>query len=119
MLRLIIVDDEEEFVQALTERLGLRGFEARGFVSAEAAAETIDKGDFDIAILDVRMPGLGGLEIIQRIKQRWPDRQVIMITGHGSEEDARRGRELGAFDYLMKPVRLEQLIGILKRAGGI
>ena len=112
-MKIVIVDDEEEFVGALVERLTLRGFQARGFTSGEQAMQDMIENDFDVALLDVRMPGSGGLDIIREIKQRWPDRTVILLSGHASEDDAEKGRCLGAFQYLMKPVRIEELIKIL------
>ncbi len=115
-IKVIVVDDEAEFVHTLVERLKLRGFQVHGFVSGREAMKNLEVLDFDIALLDVRMPELGGLEIIEKIKRRWPRRQVILLTGHGSAEDAKRGLDLGACHYLMKPIRIEQLIECLHQA---
>ena len=112
-MKIVVVDDEEEFVSALVERLSLRGFQARGFTSGAQAMQDMSENDFDVVLLDVRMPGLGGLDIIREIKQRWPDRIVILLSGHASEDEAEQGKCLGAFQYLMKPVRIEELIKIL------
>jgi len=117
-IRVIIVDDEEEFVQALAERLKLRGFDARGFTTGAEAMKDMESNAFDVALLDVRMPGLGGLDIIADIKRRWPERQVILLTGHGSAEDAEKGMRLGACHYLMKPIHIEQLVEILQQVAG-
>ena len=112
-LRVLIVDDEDELVSALVERLNLRGFEAAGATSGDAALAHLAQTACDVVLLDVKMPGVGGLEVIRRIKSEYPRLQVVLLTGHGSAQDADRGMELGAFDYLMKPVRIEELIRVL------
>ena len=112
-LRVLIVDDEDELVSALVERLNLRGFEAAGATSGDAALAHLSQTPCDVVLLDVKMPGVGGLEVIRRIKSQYPRLQVVLLTGHGSAQDADRGMELGAFDYLMKPVRIEELIRVL------
>ena len=115
-LRVLIVDDEEELVGALVERLGLRGIEAEGVTDGELALARLGQQPCDVVVLDVKMPGLGGLDLIRSIKERWPELQVILLTGHGSRQDAQEGMALGAYDYLMKPVKLDDLIGILRKA---
>lgn len=112
-LRVLVVDDEEELVGALVERLNLRGFDATGVTTGEAALDHLTETPCDVVVLDVKMPGLGGLEVIRRIKSGHPHLQVILLTGHGSAQDAERGMELGAFDYLMKPLKIEDLIRVL------
>jgi DNA-binding NtrC family response regulator len=120
-LRVLFVDDEAELVSTVVERLELRGIAATGVMSGEEALTRIEEQPFDVVVLDVRMPGLGGLEVIKRIKQSHPDLQVLLLSGHGAKEDAATGLRLGAFDYLQKPVDLEDLIAILHRAvaGGV
>jgi len=115
-LRVLFVDDEEDLVSTVVERLELRGIEAAGAVSGQQALTLIEQQPFDVVLLDVRMPGLGGLEVIKRIKRTHPDLEVILLSGHGAREDAETGRRLGAFDYLQKPVDLEDVIAILHRA---
>ena len=117
-LRVLIVDDEEELVNALVERLSLRGITADGATNGHEALEKIYDGQYDVVLLDVKMPGLGGLDVIRKIKEKWPKVQVVLLTGHGSRQDAEEGRQLGAFKYLMKPVKIDDLIGILKAATG-
>jgi DNA-binding response OmpR family regulator len=118
-LRVLIVDDEDELVSALEERLTLRGFDAKGVsTGAEALAYLVD-GPCDVVLLDVKMPGLGGLEVMKRIKEKRPSPQVILLTGHSSVQDAERGMRLGAFDYLMKPVKIDELVGVLRAAGAL
>jgi YesN/AraC family two-component response regulator len=70
-----------------------------------------------VVLLDVKMPGLSGLEVIKRIKEKTPSPQVILLTGHSSVQDAEKGMGLGAFDYLMKPIKIDELIGVLRSAG--
>jgi DNA-binding NtrC family response regulator len=116
-LRVLIVDDEEELVSALVERLELRGFEAHGFTDGASALDFLDGEACDVVLLDVKMPGLGGLEVIRRIKAKRPRMEVILLTGHGSVKSVEEGMALGAFDYLMKPVKIDNLVRILSAAG--
>jgi len=116
-LRVLIVDDEEELVSALEERLRLRGFHARGVTTGAEALTFLENEPCDVVLLDVKMPGLGGLEVIRRIKEQRPDLEVILLTGHGSSMSVEQGMEAGAFDYLMKPVKIDDLTRILRSAG--
>ena len=116
-LRVLIVDDEDELVSALVERLNLRGFQAKGVTTGEEALAYLADAPCDVVLLDVKMPGLGGLEVIERIKEEHPGLEVILLTGHSSSQDAERGKVLGAFDYLMKPVKIDDLVRILLSAG--
>jgi DNA-binding NtrC family response regulator len=115
-LRVLIVDDEEELVQALVERLKLRGMDAHGVTTGKRALEQIHSETFDVVLLDVKMPGLGGMKVIEGIKHKRPGLQVVMLTGHGSIQDAERGMRLGAFRYLQKPVDIEDLCQLLRQA---
>jgi len=115
-LRVLFVDDEEELVSTVVERLELRGIDATGATSGVDALQCIKEQVFDVAVLDVKMPGLGGFEVITRIRQDQPDLSVVFLTGHGSEESAAEGERMGAFDYLMKPVDIDALVEILHRA---
>jgi DNA-binding NtrC family response regulator len=116
--RVLIVDDEAELVSALEERLALRGFQASGVTTGAEALARVAEGGYDVVLLDVKMPGLGGLQVIQTIKAEHPDVQVVLLTGHGSARDAAEGMRLGAFDYLMKPVKIGDLVRILHAAAG-
>jgi DNA-binding NtrC family response regulator len=115
-MRVLFVDDEEELVVTVVERLELRGIEATGALSGQEALDLIELQVFDVVLLDVRMPGLGGFEVIKRIKQSHPDLEVVLLSGHGAKEEVETSRRLGAFDYLQKPVDLEDVIAILQRA---
>ncbi len=116
-LRVLIVDDEAELVSALTERLNLRGFQTHGVTTGEEALTFLENHACDVVLLDVKMPGLGGLEVIQRIRTRWMTLEVVLLTGHGSVRDVEEGMALGAFDYLMKPVMIDDLVRVLQAAG--
>lgn len=115
-MRVLVVDDEEEFVFTLVERLELRGIKAEGTTQGSEAIKRLQSRDFDVVLLDVKMPGIGGLEVIKKIKAERPQVQVILLTGHGSPEDVREGMASKAFDYLMKPVNIDDLIVILQNA---
>jgi DNA-binding NtrC family response regulator len=116
--RVLIVDDEAELVSALQERLDLRGFRATGVTTGTDALAYLAATECDVVLLDVKMPGLGGLEVIAKIKNEHPQMQVILLTGHGSRRDAEEGMRLGAFDYLMKPIKIGDLVRILHAAAG-
>ena len=115
-LRVLFVDDEEELVSAVVERLQLRGIEARGATAGVDALRLVERETFDVVVADVKMPGLGGLEVVRHIKALHPGLQVILLSGHGSQTDAKEGRRLGAFDYVEKPIDIEILIDILHKA---
>ena len=117
-VRLLIVDDERELVSALVERLDLRGFVAEGVFSGEAALEKVRTTPFDVVILDLKMPGMGGLETTEMLLQERPEVKVILLTGHGAVENAEKGKECGAFDCLMKPISIDVLIDVVNRAAG-
>ncbi|MCP4197960.1 MAG: response regulator [Proteobacteria bacterium] len=117
-LRVLIVDDEEELVSTLVERLEIRGIHAHGVTTGKEALVCLQDEVFDVVLLDVKMPEIGGLVVIREIKERLPDLEVILLTGHGSDEDAQKGLELGAFEYIIKPFNLSVLIDVLHRAAG-
>ena len=114
--RVLLVDDEEEFVSALSERLMLRGIEVDSALNGEEALARLVEKDFEVVILDVMMPGLGGLEVLRQIKSTHPSTQVILLTGHGSTREGIEGMRLGAFDYLIKPVDIEEMLAKMKEA---
>jgi DNA-binding response OmpR family regulator len=112
----LLVDDEEEFVSALSERLMLRGIEVETALDGREALARFAEKPADVIILDLMMPGLGGLEILKRIKKSSPHTQVILLTGHGATKEGIEGMRLGAFDYLIKPVDIEELLEKMKEA---
>jgi DNA-binding NtrC family response regulator len=114
--RVLLVDDEEEFVSALSERLMLRGIEVESALNGEQALAIMMEKEFEVVILDVMMPGLGGLEVLKQIKTTHPNTQVILLTGHGATREGIEGMRLGAFDYLIKPVDIEEMLEKMKEA---
>ena len=114
--RVLLVDDEEEFVSALSERLMLRGIEVDSALNGEEALALMVEKLFEVVILDVMMPGLGGLEVLKQIKSTHPNTQVILLTGHGSTREGIEGMRLGAFDYLIKPVDIEEMLEKMREA---
>jgi DNA-binding NtrC family response regulator len=115
-LKLLFVDDEEELVSTVVERLELRGIDAEGVTSGDEALHRLRDGAFQVVIIDVKMPGIGGIEVLRTINRRNPDVKVILMTGHGSAEDSEIGRRLGAVAYLQKPVDLEDLLATIEKA---
>ena len=117
-LRILLVDDEADLVLTLAERLALRGFQVETATSGADALRHVSEGDFSVLLLDVKMPGIGGMELMAEIKQKHADLPVILFTGHGSVADAERGMREGAFDYLMKPIDIGELIEKIGNAVG-
>jgi DNA-binding NtrC family response regulator len=109
-LKVLIADDEIEFASTLVARLKLRNFQATMVNSGKAALAAIEEEQPDVLILDLKMPDLDGLEVLASLKENYPDLAVIILTGHGSFEAGRQGMELGAYDYIMKPVDLNLLL---------
>ncbi len=113
---MLFVDDEEELVSAVVERLELRNIAACGATSGVEAMGKIEDQEFDVVVLDVRMPGLSGLDMLKNLKRDHPEIQVVLLSGHGSRTDLDEGLRLGAFDYLQKPVDIDQLVEIMRKA---
>ena len=116
--RILIVDDEKEFVDALSERLIIRDYDVTTALSGEEAVETLKGLNFDVVILDVAMPGMDGVETLREIKKMKPLTEVLMLTGRATVESAIDGMKLGALDYLMKPCDTEVLVGKINMAYG-
>jgi DNA-binding NtrC family response regulator len=112
----LIVDDEEELVSALTERLELRGFKAKGVTSGAEALKALGVMDWDVVVVDIRMPGIDGFELARRVAAEHPSSAVVLLTGRTSAEDVRAAESVGAFEYLVKPVAIERLEEVLRAA---
>ena len=112
--RVLIVDDEEELVSALVERLELRGVPVTGVTSGRAALATIEEKDFDLVLIDLKMPGLDGLDVIRAMKHLRPELRFVLLTGHGAKENEDAARRVGAMECLLKPVKLERLLEIIR-----
>ena len=109
-IRLLLVDDEEEFVRALAERLHLRDLAGRTAVNGEQALQFVMEDEPDVMLLDLRMPGMDGMDVLRRVRKKHPAIQVIIHTGHGNDLDEAEAWELGVFDYLKKPVDIDLLV---------
>lgn len=115
-IKILIADDEEEFASTLLTRLQLRNFKATMVNSGEATLRAVEEDQPDVLLLDLKMPDLDGLEVLAKLKENYADVKVIILTGHGSFEIGLEGMELGAFDYIMKPVDLNRLIEKIEEA---
>jgi DNA-binding NtrC family response regulator len=114
--RVLLVDDEDDFRETLQKRLRNRKLQVEGAENGYKALEILQNQDFDVVILDVKMPGLDGIETLKEIKIKKPEVEVIMLTGHASVESGIQGMQLGAFDYVMKPVPLDELLDKMRQA---
>ena len=109
--RVLIVDDEKAFVDTLVNRFNKRNIDTTGVSSGEEALELLKEKLFDVVILDIKMPGgMDGIETLREIKKIQPLAEVLLLTGHASVETSIEGMKLGAFDYILKPVKLEDLL---------
>ena len=114
--RYLLVDDEKEFVQTLSDRLQTRDLNSAIAYDGEEALSFIEKDEPDVMVLDLKMPGINGMDVLRKVKKERPHVEVIILTGHGSEHDRNSAMELGAFAYLEKPVDIEVLTKTMKEA---
>lgn len=114
--RVMIVDDEKDFVEMLSLRLEEIGERVTTAHSGRECLAILEKKEIDVIILDILMPGMDGIATLKEVKSRFPLVEVIMLTGHGTTESAVEGMKLGAFDYLLKPARFEELTEKLESA---
>jgi len=112
----LLVDDEEKFLDVLSQRLGTRGLDAVTATSGEEALVKIRNKNFDAIILDITMPGIGGIETLKRIRKENPELQIIMLTGRGSVDKAVEAMKEGAIDFLEKPADIEKLLEKIEMA---
>ena len=115
-IKLLLVDDEKDFIESLAERLQLRDFDVKSALNGDDAIKLVSENEFDVIILDVKMPGKSGIETLKEIKKLNQLSQVIMLTGHATVESAIQGMKLGAYDYIMKPTVTEDLITLINKA---
>jgi DNA-binding NtrC family response regulator len=116
--RVLLVDDDEQFSQNLAERLALRDYDVTTCFSGADAVEKVKGFNFDVVILDVRMAGLNGIDVLREIKNIKPLTEVIMLTGYANVETGIEGMKLGAFDFLMKPCETSELVAKINNAYG-
>ena len=116
-LNVLFVDDEEDFVRTMAERMEMREVGSEVALDGMQALQMLEDELPDVMVLDLRMPGLDGMEVLRRVKNAYPQVEVIIMTGHGSESDEQEARRLGAYDYLRKPVDINDLMEIIRNAG--
>jgi len=115
--KVLLVDDEVPFVEAMTKRLKKRDLEVSSAFTGREALEKLEKErSIEVVILDVKMPGMDGIETLGEIKKRFPLAEVVMLTGHATVETAIEGMKLGAYDYLMKPCDMDILMAKVNEA---
>ena len=115
-IRVLIVDDEDDFRETIVKRLNARKLQAEGANSGVRALEVLKEKEFDVMVLDVKMPDMDGIETLRHVKKMTPDVEVIMLTGHASVEFGLKGMQLGAFDYIMKPAPIDELMDTIGQA---
>jgi two-component system NtrC family response regulator len=115
-IKLLFVDDEERFLKGMTERLKLRDLMVHSFNNGPDALAAAKKETYDVALLDLKMPEMDGEDVLKNLKQMNPALEVIILTGHGSEDSAVRTFREGAYEYLMKPCELDELMSAVTRA---
>ncbi len=114
--RVLLVDDEKDFVEMLSLRLQEVGEKVSAAYSGKECLDMLEDGSIDVVVLDIKMPGMDGIETLREIRKRFPLVEVILLTGHGSTETAVEGMKLGAYDYLMKPANFDDLSAKLQGA---
>jgi two-component system, OmpR family, response regulator CpxR len=114
--QVLLVDDEKEFVLTLSERLKMRKIPSQVVYDGEAALSFVKDEEPDVIVLDLKMPGIQGMDVLRKVKRDHPNIEVIILTGHGSEKDEELTRDLGAFAYLQKPVDIDKLAETMKAA---
>jgi len=115
-IRVLVVDDEPDFVELFIKRFSKRGLTVAGAGSGAEALAALKAQAVDVVVLDVKMPGMDGLETLKEIKKRHPKVQVILLTGHGSVKSGIEGMSYGAYDYVLKPFSLDDLLERIQSA---
>jgi DNA-binding NtrC family response regulator len=108
-IRVLVVDDEKDFANTLAQRLKLRNLTVNIAYDGEEALTKLKEAEQDVIVLDLKMPGLHGMEVLEEIKKTYPDMQVIVLTGHGNDSDEEEVKRLGGFGFLNKPADIETL----------
>lgn len=116
VIKVLLVDDEVQFVDTLGQRLRLRELKVDIVYDGPQALDFIRKTEPDVIVLDLKMPGLHGIEVLREIKAKMPQIQVIILTGHGTDKDEEEARKLGGFDFLHKPAEIDLLVAKIKEA---
>ena len=109
-IQMLLVDDEDDFRTTLANRLKLRKIDVTDAASGNEAIELVKQRSFDVAVIDVKMPGIDGIETLKQVKKIQPDMEIVMLTGHASIESGMEAMKLGAYDYVMKPCDIDELL---------
>lgn len=115
-INVLLIDDERDFISAVSRRLGKRGVSPRLAFSGEQGLEALKGQQAQVVVLDMKMPGMNGMETLKRIKAEYPLTEVILLTAHATVDSALEGMKLGAFDYLLKPCELDTLVDTIRQA---
>jgi len=115
-IRIVIVDDEERFLNTLAQRLRLRDFDVSTYANGQDAVEAARRQEFDLAIVDLKMPGMTGEQVLEILKTEHPLTEVIILTGHGSIPSAVHCTQVGSYNYLQKPCETDELLEVIKNA---
>lgn len=115
-IKLLIVDDEDRFLQTLSKRLSMRDFDVTAVSEGTKAIELAREERFDLALVDLKMPGMSGEQVLEALKQEHPDIEVVILTGHGSIDSAVRCTQGGSYSYLQKPCETDELLNVLREA---
>lgn len=114
-IKILLVDDEKQFVDTLAERLAMRGFTARVAYDGPQALKAVEEPT-DVIVLDLRMPGMDGFEVLRNVKKSNPQVQVIILTGHGGDAEEQTAYRMGAYNFLKKPMDIDELLGSIRMA---
>ena len=115
-IKVLVVDDEKDFANTLAQRLKMRDLKVGTAYDGEQALSRLKKEEPDVIVLDLKMPGMHGMEVLEEIKKAYPDIQVIILTGHGTDKDEEEARRLGGFDFIKKPADIDHLEHKIRRA---
>lgn len=114
-IKILLVDDEKQFVDTLAERLAMRGFSARVAYDGPQALKAVEEPT-DVIVLDLRMPGMDGFEVLRSVKKSNPQVQVIILTGHGGDAEEQTAYRMGAYNFLKKPMDIDELLNSIRMA---
>jgi DNA-binding NtrC family response regulator len=115
-INILLVDDEADFVETMAKRFRIRKMPVAAAGSGQEALQLMEEREFDVVLLDVRMPGMDGMELLRQIRAKHPLTEVIMLTGHASLETGMQGMSMGAYDYVLKPADFDELLDKVRRA---